>query len=64
MHLAQFIEILNEIYSERGDIEVVRLTHAGEVRSHPGPELANRHIRYKGQLTTYGPERSVPVVKV
>jgi hypothetical protein len=64
MHLAQFIEILNEIYNEHGDIEVVRLTHAGEVRAHKGPEMAHRHIRYKGQLTTYGPERSVQVVKV
>jgi len=64
MHLAQFIETLNEIYSEHGDIEVVRLTNSGDVRDHIGPELAHRHIRYKGQLTTYEPERSVPVVKV
>ena len=64
MHLAQFIKVLQEIYRENGDIEVIFVTHDGYVRAHKGPELAHRHIRYRGNLTTHDPERSVPVVKV
>jgi len=64
MNLAQLIEVLQETYREHGDIEVVRVTYHGDVRTYRGPELAHRHIRYKNQLTTCEPERSVPVVKV
>jgi len=64
MRLAQFIERLEGILRERGDIEVIRLDVRGYVRRHQGPEVSYRHAAHRGVLTTHEPDAAESVCKV